>query len=107
MPQKNVTVTVDRPIGSAHPKYSDMIYPVNYGFVEGVLANDGEWQDAYVLGIDEPIERFYGSIIAVIHRKNDNEDKWVVAPSGVCLNREDILKAVHFQEKYFDIELIM
>ena len=43
-----VTVTVDRPLGSFHPKHNDIFYPINYGYVEGVKAPDGEWQDAYI-----------------------------------------------------------
>ena len=42
-----VTVTVDRPLGSCHPNHSDLYYPVNYGYVKGVIAPDGEEQDAY------------------------------------------------------------
>ncbi len=45
-----VTVTVDRPLGSRHPKYKNMYYPVNYGYIEGVMAPDGEEQDAYIVG---------------------------------------------------------
>ena len=41
-----VTVTVDRPLGSTHPVYRDMVYPVNYGYVKGIYAGDGEEQDA-------------------------------------------------------------
>ena len=37
-----VTVVVDRPLGSAHPVYPELIYPVNYGYVPGVPAGDGE-----------------------------------------------------------------
>ena len=47
---RTVTVTVDRPLGSYHPEHKDMYYPINYGYVEGVLAPDGEEQDAYILG---------------------------------------------------------
>ena len=42
-----VTVTVDRPSGSYHPEHKDMYYPVNYGYVEGIVAPDGEEQDIY------------------------------------------------------------
>ena len=45
-----VTVTVDRPLGSFHPEHHDLYYPVNYGFIEGTLADDGEEEDAYILG---------------------------------------------------------
>ena len=40
-----VTVTVDKPLGSYHPEYKDMYYPINYGYIEGVMASDEE-QDA-------------------------------------------------------------
>lgn len=96
------TVTVDRPLGSRHPSYPDLVYPVNYGYVKGVTAPDGEEQDAYILGVSEPIEEFEGVIIAVIERKNDVEDKWVVAPKGISFSKDEILKAVHFQEGYFE-----
>ena len=103
---KTVTVTIDRPLGSRHPKYADMIYPVNYGFVEGIIAPDGEEQDAYVLGIDYPIEKFTGKVIAIVHRTNDVEDKWVVAYENMTFSKEEIEKKVAFQEKYFKHEII-
>ena len=49
---KMVKVIVDRPLGSYHPEHKDMYYPVNYGYIEGILAGDGEEQDAYILVID-------------------------------------------------------
>ena len=55
-----VTVTVDRPLGSYHPKYKDLYYPINYGYIEGIIAPDGEEQDAYILGVDKPVEKFTG-----------------------------------------------
>ena len=33
-----VSGVVDRPLGSHHPKHTHIIYPINYGYVEGVLA---------------------------------------------------------------------
>ena len=80
---ETVKVIVDRPMGSHHPERQDMIYPVNYGYVEGIFAPDGEEQDAYILGVIEPVREFTGRVIAVIHRLNDVEDKWVVAPEGI------------------------
>ena len=98
--------TIDRPIGSSHPsKFLDMQYPVNYGYVNGVMAADGEEQDIYLLGVDQPVAAFEGIVIAVIHRLNDVEDKWVVAPAGMTFSAEEILRQVEFQEKYFDIQL--
>ena len=48
---KVVKVTVDSPMGSRHPQHQDMVYPVNYGYVQGIMAPDGEYQDAYILGV--------------------------------------------------------
>ncbi|MBP1542984.1 MAG: inorganic pyrophosphatase [Oscillospiraceae bacterium] len=104
---KTVTVTVDRPLGSFHPEHHDMYYPVNYGYVEGVMAPDGEEQDAYILGISEPVEHFTGQVIAVIHRFDDVEDKWVVVPEGASFTKEEIAEQVRFQEQYFDSEIRM
>ena len=56
-------------------KVDGMWYPVNYGYIEGIIAPDGEEQDVYVLGVDHPVKEFTGKIIAVIHRLNDVEDK--------------------------------
>lgn len=104
---REVKVTVDRPMGSVHPKHKDMRYPINYGYVEGIIAPDGEEQDAYILGVDEPVKEFTGRVIAVIHRNDDVEEKWVVAPEGMNFSAEEIMELVHFQEQYFKSEIIM
>ena len=102
-----VTVTVDRPYGSVHPEHPDLRYELNYGFVEGVMGGDGEAQDAYVMDFKTPLYQYTGYVVAVIVRKNDNETKWVVGAPGKTYTKEQIAAAVHFQEKYFDIEIIM
>ena len=101
------TAAIDRPLGSCHPKHPDLYYPVNYGEIPGVLAADGDWQDVYVLGVDEPLDSFTGEVIAVIRRRNDVEDKWVMAPSGMRFTAEEIMAQVHFQEQYFDSYVVL
>ncbi len=49
-------------LGSYHPEHKDMYYPVNYGYVEGIMAPDGEEQDAYILGVDEAVDKFTGNV---------------------------------------------
>jgi len=102
-----VKVTIDRPLGSRHPNHPDILYPVNYGYVEGVMALDGEEQDAYVLGVGHPVRTFTGQIVAVIRRHDDVEEKWVVAPPGQHFTREEIMEQVRFQEQFFDTEIRM
>ena len=96
-----VTVTVDRPLGSYHPEHKDMYYPVNYGYIKGITAPDGEEQDAYILGVDKPVSKFTGKVIAIVHRYNDVEEKWVVAPEGKVFSAEEIKEQIAFQEQYF------
>ena len=98
---KIVRVTVDRPLGSRHPKYPDLIYPVNYGFVEGVPGGDGEEQDVYILGLDKPLAEFIGKVIAIVHREDDNEEKWAAVPENITFSADEISRQIAFQEKYF------
>ena len=102
-----VKVVVDRPLGSYYPKHKDIYYPINYGFVEGIIAPDGEEQDVYILGVNVPVKEFVGKIIAEIHRYDDVEEKWVVAPEGSSFTKEEIMAQVEFQEKYFKSEIRM
>ena len=103
---KHLTFVIDRPLGSVHPEHPDMVYPLNYGFLPGIPAPDGEELDAYIYGINRPMRRFTGTVIAVVHRKNDVEDKLVVAPSGMIAYEPQITEAVQFQEQYFDTSVI-
>lgn len=102
-----VKVVVDRPLGSYHPEHKDLCYPINYGYIEGIIASDGEEQDAYIVGVDKPVQEIVGRVIAIIHRNNDIEEKWVVAPQNLLFTKEQIWEKVMFTEQYFDSEIIM
>ena len=102
-----VHVVIDRPMNTCHPEHKDLFYPVNYGYIEGVMAPDGEEQDAYILGVNEPVGKFTGKIIAIVYRKDDIEEKWVVVPDEVTFSKEEIRRQIHFQEQYFDSEIVM
>jgi hypothetical protein len=86
-----VECTMDRPMGTYHPRFPDIYYPINYGYVNGVMAGDGAEQDVYVFGVSEPIRTFTGTVIAVLHRLNDCEDKWIVSIDGSRPGRNKIL----------------
>lgn len=98
---------IDRPLGTYHPRHPDLYYPVNYGFIPGVMGGDGAEQDVYVLGVTFPLREFIGERVAVIHRRDDVETKWVLAPEGMRFTAEEIRAAVHFQEQYFDAYVVM
>lgn len=98
---KTVRIVMDRPLGAEHPKHKGLIYPINYGYIEGVFGGDGEELDVYLLGVDEPVKEYEAKIIAIVHRLNDVEDKLVAAPDGMSFSAEQIDEAVHFQEQYY------
>ena len=65
---KEIDVIIDRPIGTTHPKYKDMIYLVNYGYIDGFYGGDNEYQDVYILGEDKPLSNYRGKVIAIVHQ---------------------------------------
>lgn len=102
---KEVEVTMDRPLGSKHPKHG-FVYEANYGFIKGIKAPDGEDLDAYYLGVKEPMENAKGICVAIAHRKNNDDDKLIVVPINTQMTDEEIMSAIHFQEQWFDTEIV-
>ena len=102
---KNVSIVIDRKLGTKHPKHG-FIYMVNYGYVPNTVSGDGEELDAYLLGVFEPIEEFLGKVIALIHRTNDDDDKLVVVPNDREYSDEAIRALTEFQEQYFESVII-
>lgn len=103
---KVVTIGIDRPVGYVHKKESyTLTYPINYGFIPGVLGGDGEELDVYLLGVSEPVTDYECRIIAIVHRHNDIEDKLVGAPVGAKFTKSEIEQAISFQEKYYNTEV--
>ena len=102
---KTVQVTMDRPLGTTHPKHG-FVYDVNYGYIAGIKAPDGEDLDAYFLGVDTPLQTGEGVCIAIAHRRDNDDDKLIVVPEGVAMTDEEILSAIHFQEQWFDTVIV-
>lgn len=93
-----IKIKIDRPLGSKHPEHG-FIYPINYGFVPGVIGGDGEELDAYLLGVFEPVEEYEGRLIAIVYREDDIEEKLVVAPKPYTADQISAL--IEFQERWF------
>ena len=100
---RTVRIGIDRPIGYVHKKEKYTLeYKINYGYIPDVLGGDGEEMDVYLLGVDVPVEEYDARIIAIVHRRDDVEDKLVGAPQGVSFSADEIRSFVDFQEKYYD-----
>ncbi len=112
---KVVTGKIDRPMGSYHPRHKKLYYPVNYGYVDGLIGGDGSEQDVYLLGESSAVNVFIGKVIAVYHRYDDNETKWIVVPCdedgnvsddvGIP-NRDEIYAQIAFQEQFYNGVLV-
>jgi len=99
---KTVEVEIDRPVGYVHHKKDrTLVYPINYGYVAGVLGGDGEELDVYVLGYDTPQTHVSCRVVGIAYRADDVEDKLIAAPEGMTPTAEDMAKAIQFQEKYY------
>lgn len=98
---KIVTAKIDQPLNSRHPEWG-FSYPVNYGYLPGVPAPDGEDLDVYVLNNAHPLTEFTGECIAIIHRLNDNDDKLILVPPDQTLTNAEIQTQTYFQEQFFE-----
>jgi len=97
---KKVSVTIDRKLGSKHPKWG-FIYLNNYGYIPNTISGDGEELDAYILGIFEPVDTFEGICIAVLHRLDEDDDKLIIVPEGKNYTDEQINCLTEYQERFF------
>ena len=99
---KTVDIKIDRPIGYVHKKENySLTYPINYGYIPGVIGGDGEELDVYLLGVDEPVTKYKAKIIGIAHREDDVEDKLIAAPVELNLTKEEIEQVIYFQEQYY------
>ena len=99
---KTVTIAIDRPVGYVHHKDGKtLVYPINYGYIPGILGGDGEELDVFLVGVDAPVSEFTGCIIGIAYRADDVEDKLIMAPKGMIFTAREIARIVQFQEKYY------
>ncbi len=102
---RRVLTIIDRPIGSYHPRFQHLRYPLNYGYIPGTLSGDGEAVDVYVIGEDRVFSKLYVCVLAIIHREDDDEDKLVAARTMKMVNPEYIMSMVRFVEQYFTVSI--
>jgi inorganic pyrophosphatase len=72
-------ITLDRPRGTAHPRYPDMIYPLDYGYLENTTSGDGAGIDVWI-GMNE--NKILTGILCTFDRlKRDAEIKLLIGCS--------------------------
>ena len=102
---RQVLITIDRPIGSSHPELPELIYSLNYGYIPGTLAGDGEPIDIYLIGESHPLTTAVVFVVAIIHRHNDDEDKLVGSYDPRPTTPGEVMQAVKFVEHWYDVTI--
>ncbi|MBN1935889.1 MAG: inorganic pyrophosphatase [Anaerolineae bacterium] len=69
-------IVIDRPAGSAHPRYPDFIYPHPYGYLDGTQSMDGGGVDVWVGSLPE--KRVVAIVSTVNLEKRDAEVKLLI-----------------------------
>lgn len=98
---KTVTMTVDRPIGTVCDDSAEP-YPINFGYLPGVLSPSGEKQSVYLVGVERPVERYTGRVVAALYRENGSPGALVVAPVGQRPHQATIMEQVWFRESPYE-----
>jgi len=94
-------IIIDRPKGSAHPRYPDFIYPLDYGYLQGTTAADGGGIDVWV-GSVPSCE--VGAIICIVDLvKRDSEIKILI---GCTEEEANVAYWVHNKTEYMKGVLI-
>lgn len=100
---EKVCIQIDQPIGT-HCAACGCASPLNFGHI--VQPSPFHGQQAYALGIYEPIQQMEGHIIGRVERPHQAEYVWVVAPLGRIFYACDIRAAVHYQEATYGSSLL-
>lgn len=95
---KEVEIKIDKPIGSIHPGFKKIKHTSNYGYIEGVKAPYGDYLDAYLLKVGEPVNEYKGVVVAIVHRLSDDDDKLVVIPEGETITNEEMESRLIFRK---------
>ncbi|HEX9989125.1 MAG TPA: inorganic pyrophosphatase [Chloroflexia bacterium] len=69
-------IRIDRPRGSTHPRYPDLIYPLDYGYLESTTSGDGGGIDVWVGSL--PQRRVTALVCCIDLEKRDVEIKILV-----------------------------
>lgn len=92
---------IDRPAGSVHPRYPDMIYPLDYGYLAGTSSMDGGGIDVW-RGTD-PVQCLDALLVSVDLGKKDAEIKLLI---GCTESEKDAILRFHNHSEFMQAILI-
>ena len=90
----NSEIVIDRPKGTAHPKYPNFIYRVDYGYLKGTSSMDGEEIDVWVGSGEKKID----AIMCIVDlMKRDSEIKILI---GCTEEEKNIVYETHNETRF-------
>ena len=90
----NSEIVIDRPKGTAHPKYPDFIYKVDYGYLKNTSSMDGAGIDVWIGSGEKKID----AIMCIVDlMKRDSEIKILI---GCTEEEKQIVYQTHNETKY-------
>lgn len=91
----NSEIIIDRPKGTAHPKYPDFIYKADYGYLKNTSSMDGDGIDVWVGTANG---KFIDAVMVIVDLlKKDSEIKILVS----CTEEEkNIIFRTHNETPY-------
>ncbi|MBL8103165.1 MAG: hypothetical protein JNM02_11575 [Anaerolineales bacterium] len=89
---KTHSIIIDRPKGQPHPRYFEMIYPLDYGYIENTSASDGGGIDVWI-GSLEP-KTLTGILCTFDTLKRDAEIKILLGCTA-----QDVEAIIHFYDQ--------
>ncbi len=90
----NSEIVIDRPRGTAHPKYPDFIYRVDYGYLKGTSSMDGSGIDVWVGSGEKKVD----AIMCIVDlKKRDSEIKILI---GCTEEEKTIVYETHNKTQY-------
>jgi inorganic pyrophosphatase len=86
-------LVIDRSKGQPHPRYPELVYPLDYGYLEGTAAGDGDGIDVWVGSLGN--KQLTGILCTFDTVKRDAEVKLLAG----C-NAQDVEAIRHFNDKF-------
>ena len=87
-------IVIDRPKGSAHPRFPDFIYRVDYGYLKDTSSMDGAGIDVWVGSGDKKVD----AVMCIVDlMKKDSEIKILI---GCNEEEKTVVYQTHNETKY-------
>jgi inorganic pyrophosphatase len=93
-------VVIDRPKGSSHPRFPEIVYPLGYGYLKGVFGGDGNELDVWQGSMTE--KRLVAVACTVDTMKKDVEAKLLIG----CTEEEINIVDKFHNSKYMSCVII-